>query len=158
VQGLFNFAKQEFSGHEFPTLAFYQHHSSFHDLEQSANTGCELCLLIIDCFKGIQWTEGDYQFSPYPWETEAELDIESSAYAAAKQLATSDVKLSLGTDHVYLGDTLEKVRSFNTLLVQVGPRELPDESDDIPFPFLTLALNNRGIDLSSTNATILPVF
>ncbi|KAM0254702.1 hypothetical protein ACHAQJ_006483 [Trichoderma viride] len=76
----------------------------------------------------------------------AELDIENSAYTAAKQLAVSDVKLSLSTDHVYLADPLEKVRSFNTLLVQVGPRGLPDESDDDPFPFLTLALNNREID------------
>lgn len=144
VEKLFNLAKDEFSGHDFPASAYYQHHNSFHELEQSANAGCDLCLLIVDCFKGIEWTTGDYQFSPYAWETATELDIENTAYATAKQLAVSDVKLSISTDHVYLGDPLDNVQSFNTLLVQVGPKELPDESDYAPFPFLTLSLNNKG--------------
>ncbi|KAK6451732.1 hypothetical protein FP744_10007983 [Trichoderma asperellum] len=144
VEKLLNLTKDEFSGHEFPTSAYYQHHNSFHDLEQSANDGCDLCLLILDCFKGIEWTEGDYQFPLYAWETATELNIEDTAYTAAKELAVSDVKLSLSTDHVYLGDPLGKVECFNTLLVQVGPRELPDESDSNSFPFLTLSLNNQG--------------
>ncbi|KAL7963429.1 heterokaryon incompatibility protein domain-containing protein [Trichoderma compactum] len=143
VETLIRFAKQEFSGHEFPASAYYQHHNTFHDLEQAANAGCEFCLLIVDCFKGIPWIRGEsYEFSSYLWEQPG-IEIEDSAYDAAKQLALSDVKLSIGTDHVYLGDDLDKVRSFNTLLVQIGPTELSGESSDYAFPFLTLSLNNR---------------
>ncbi|UKZ46432.1 hypothetical protein TrVGV298_000635 [Trichoderma virens] len=143
VEALLKLVKHEFSGHEFPASAYYQHHSTFCDLEQAAHAGCELCSLIVECFKGIPWTRGEsYQFSSYKWE-KAEVDIEDSAYTAAKQVALSDVKLSIGTDHVYLGDGLDKVRSFNTLLVQVGPTELPEESDDYAFPFLTLSLSDR---------------
>ncbi|KAL7942113.1 heterokaryon incompatibility domain-containing protein [Trichoderma barbatum] len=146
VEALSGLAKQEFSGHEFPTSAFYQHHKSFHDLEQAANAGCGLCLLVVDCFKGIPWIRGEsYQFSSYSWE-QAEV-VESSAYTAAKQVASSDVKVSIGTDHVYLGDGLDKVRCFNTLLVQVGPTELPEESTDYAFPFLTLSLSDRDHSL-----------
>ncbi|KAL6835266.1 heterokaryon incompatibility domain-containing protein [Trichoderma camerunense] len=143
VETLIGFAKEEFSGHEFPASAYYRHHSSFHDLEQAAVAGCDFCLLIVDCFKGIPWIRGEsYQFSSYLWE-KPEIEIEDSAYDAAKQVALSDVKLSIGTDHVYLGDGLDKVRSFNTLLVQIGPTELPEESSDYAFPFLTLSLNDR---------------
>ncbi|KAL6831267.1 hypothetical protein J3E69DRAFT_379138 [Trichoderma sp. SZMC 28015] len=146
VEALIELAKQEFSGHEFPASAYYQHHNSFHDLEQAANAGCDLCLLIVDCFKGIPWIRGEsYQFSSYLWE-KPEIELEDSAYDAAKQLTLSDVKLSIGTDHVYLGDGLDKVRSFNTLLVQIGPTELPEESSDYAFPFLTLSLNDPGND------------
>ncbi|PKK54203.1 hypothetical protein CI102_1010 [Trichoderma harzianum] len=143
AETLIGLAEQEFSGHEFPASAHYQHHNSFHDLEQAANGGCNLCSLIVDCFKGIPWIRGEsYQFSSCLWETPG-IEIEGSAYDAAKQLALFDVKLSIGTDHVYLGDGLDKVRSFNTLLVQIGPTELPEESDDYAFPFLTLSLNGR---------------
>lgn len=154
VEALIELAKQEFSGHEFPASAYYQHHNSFHDLEQAANAGCDLCLLIVDCFKGIPWIRGEsYQFSSYLWE-KPEIELEDSAYDAAKQLTLSDVKLSIGTDHVYLGDGLDKVRSFNTLLVQIGPTELPEESSDYAFPFLTLSLNDPGNGSGPTNDTM----
>jgi hypothetical protein len=154
VEALIELAKQEFSGHEFPASAYYQHHNSFHDLEQAANAGCDLCLLIVDCFKGISWIRGEsYQFSSYLWEN-PEIETEVSAYGAAKQLALSDVKLSIGTDHVYLGDGLDKVRSFNTLLIQVGPTELPEESSDYAFPFLSLLLNNQGNNNDPKNITM----
>lgn len=153
METLIGLAKQEFSGHEFPVSAYYKHHNSFHNLEQTANAGCDLCLLIVDCFKGIPWVRGEsYQFSSYLWET-PETEIEDSAYDAAKQVILSDVKLSISTDHVYLGDGLDKVRSFNTLLVQVGPIELPEESDDYAFPFLTLSLNDRGNESGPKNIT-----
>ena len=155
VEALVGLAKQEFSAHEFPTWAYYQHHSSFHDLEHAANAGCDLCSLIVDCFKGIPWTRGEfyYEFSPYIWE-KTEVDIEESAYTAAKEVALSDVKLSINTDHVYSSDGLDKVRSFNTLLVQVGPSELPEESEDYAFPFLILSLSHRGNCNSTTSISI----
>ncbi|KAL7937009.1 heterokaryon incompatibility domain-containing protein [Trichoderma chlorosporum] len=143
VEALLDLAKQEFSAHYFPTSSYYQHHSSFNDLDQAANAGCDLCLLIVDCLKGIPWTWDEVgEFPPYRWE-KAEVDIEDSAYTVAKQVALSDVKLSIGTDHLYLGDGIDKVRSFNTLLVQIGPQELLEEADDYAFPFLTLTLSDR---------------
>ncbi|KAL6807117.1 heterokaryon incompatibility domain-containing protein [Trichoderma sp. SZMC 28013] len=144
IETLIRLAKQEFSGYEFPASAYYQHHNSFHDLEQAANSSCDFCLLIVDCFKGIPWIRGEsYEISSYLWE-QPEIEIEDSAYNAAKQLALSDVKLSINTDHVYSEDGLDKVRSFTTLLVQIGPTELPEESSDYAFPFLTLSINDPG--------------
>ncbi|KAL7915290.1 heterokaryon incompatibility domain-containing protein [Trichoderma velutinum] len=145
LETLFRLAKQEFSGHDFPTSAYYQHHGSFHDLEQAATAGCDLCLLIVDYMKGIHWVRGEsWEFDSNIWENPENpgIDIKDSAYNAAKQVALSEVKLSIGTDHVYAGDGLDKVRSFNTLLVQIGPTELQEESSDYPFPFLTFSLND----------------
>lgn len=151
IETLIRLAKQEFSGYEFPASAYYQHHNSFHDLEQAANSSCDFCLLIVDCFKGIPWIRGEsYEISSYLWE-QPEIEIEDSAYNAAKQLALSDVKLSINTDHVYSEDGLDKVRSFTTLLVQIGPTELPEESSDYAFPFLTLSINDPGNGSGLTN-------
>lgn len=144
VQGLVRLAKQEFTGHWFPTSAYYQHHGSLHDLEESAHAGCDLCLLILNCLKGMPWTEGKRMTHSYfTWE-QADLSIYESAYTVAKELDVSDVKLCISTDHVYNGETLEKVRAFTTLLVQIGPPEVPEPSEYFEFPYLTLSLNAQG--------------
>ncbi|KAI9686391.1 MAG: hypothetical protein M1822_003736 [Bathelium mastoideum] len=42
-------------------------------------------------------------------------------YAAARLSAKSDVKFCVNAAYLYLGDTLEKVQIFDSILVQVGP-------------------------------------
>ncbi|KAK0707035.1 heterokaryon incompatibility protein-domain-containing protein [Lasiosphaeria miniovina] len=139
IERLVDLAKTEFSAHAFPQRAFYQHHPSFGDVEQSATGGCDLCQLILECFRGTPWD--DCSFWPSGWEG-PRLDIDKSAYAAAKQLDVSDVKLCINTDHVWSSQPLESVSLFNKLLVHVGPIQEDDEEDsDWPFPFLSLALS-----------------
>ena len=144
VEHLVRLAEQEFTSRRFPEKAYYRHHESFSDLEQSADAGCDLCQLILDCFKGV---EHEYMW-PKEWQG-TEGDLDGSMYAAAKELDTSDVKISLEADQCFSGDNIEHVRVFDALVVQVGsdeerPRddEGDEEYDDMiqPLPPLLLTL------------------
>lgn len=120
LSNLVDLTSTELHGHEFPQAAYYQHHSCFQDLEHAANDGCDLCQLILECFKGTPF-KGDLTW-PEEWEGEG-CDVERSMYAEAKDLDVSDVKISINSEDVWFFATLESVRVLDNLLVQVGPRQ-----------------------------------
>ncbi|KAK6193778.1 PtdIns(3,5)P(2) sythesis regulation factor [Pestalotiopsis sp. IQ-011] len=63
----------------------------------------------------------------------------------------SNVRISIGSDNVYIGDTIEKVSVFNTLLVKVGPDEIIDEDDpDEEYP-TSWDLPELVLDISSSS-------
>ncbi|KAB5576438.1 heterokaryon incompatibility protein-domain-containing protein [Coniochaeta sp. 2T2.1] len=144
VAHLVELAEKEFMSRQFPKTAYYKHHESFSDLEQAANAGCDICQLILDCFKGV---EHEYTW-PREWQG-TDSDLDTSMYAAAKELDVSDVKTCLEADQCFYGDTIEHVRVFDTLVVQVGsdeerPRDDGEDEDydDMiqPLPPLLLTL------------------
>ncbi|RYP09897.1 hypothetical protein DL764_001031 [Monosporascus ibericus] len=153
VSRLVELAEEEYVEQtEFPQRAYYQHHSSFSELDRSAGNGCDLCRLIIDCFRGAPVgfvVEDPWEFPltwPETWVGPERCDIAESMYAAAKQLPVSDVKLALRADHQ--PNELDTVRMFDTILVKVGPERKPDpeefDSDfdyhEMTFPCLQLRL------------------
>ncbi|OIW32526.1 HET-domain-containing protein [Coniochaeta ligniaria NRRL 30616] len=115
ISHLVELAEKEFVSRNFPKEAYYRHHESFSDLERSASGGCDLCQLILDCFKGA---EHEYTW-PREWKG-SDSDLDTSMYAAAKALDVSDVKISIEADQCFSGDKIEHVRVFDTLVVQVG--------------------------------------
>lgn len=151
VDLLVGLAQKEFRGRVFPKSAFYKHHSCFHDLEQSADDGCELCQLIINCFRGV---EEEGYFWPRTWKGQA-CDVNASMYAAAKQLAISDVKVAIDAATCYTSDEIEYVNVFDTLMIQVGISEdapLDPDAEDSGFPTLCLTLSlPRGTYKSSAS-------
>lgn len=118
------FAEEEYSGCTFPTKAYYEHHPSFNHLEQAAKDGCDLCRLILDCFKG---SARDHYTWPPEWE-EPDGDVEGPMYAAAKRLDVSDVKLALDSSTAFAG--AKGVSVFDVMMVQVGRRSEVEEEDD----------------------------
>lgn len=159
---LVELAKEEFSAHSFPHQAFYQHHASFDDLERSANSGCDICALIIDSFKdsgpfnGLVWPETSLRR-----ECDISTSVYPSVYSKAKSLMVSDVKVCINTEHLYLGQGIEDVLVFDTLLVQVGAIE-DSESDlvesevDYPLPPLSLTLSVSNGTISDALTFMLP--
>ncbi|KAK3353762.1 heterokaryon incompatibility protein-domain-containing protein [Lasiosphaeria hispida] len=143
ISHLIELAKEEFTGHTFPDNAYYQHHACFADLEQSAEDGCGLCQLILDCFKGAE--REDYEW-PRTWAG-AEADNDWSMYSAAKEMDMSDVKIAIDASQTFGADPLELVSVFDTILVQVGmSQDAPADPDDEDvwsdrFPTLRLTLS-----------------
>ncbi|RYP60488.1 hypothetical protein DL769_008093 [Monosporascus sp. CRB-8-3] len=151
VSHLVELAEEEYAEQtDFPQRAYYQHHNSFSELDMSAENGCDLCRLIIDCFKGATFDPPDYPLRwPQTWVSPERCDTAESMYAAAMQLPVSDVKLALHADHEYQPFNLGKVRMFDTILVQIGPVEKPQpeeyesdfDYDEMAFPCLYLRLH-----------------
>jgi hypothetical protein len=125
-QQLVDLAKQEFTVRldAFPKSAFYAHHASFHDLEQSAISGCDLCRLILDLSKSYNATSWSLEWQP---DT---CDIKSSMYATAKALEVSDVKIALTSSYFFSNYTVDvdEPRIYDGFRVQVGPSEEDVES------------------------------
>ncbi|RYP49235.1 hypothetical protein DL768_005009 [Monosporascus sp. mg162] len=145
---LVELAEEEYAEQtDFPQRAYYQHHSSFSELDRSAGNGCDLCRLIIDCFRGAPFEDPQLLW-PETWVGPERCDIAESMYAAAEQLPVSDVKLALYADTDYRPFRLDKVRMFDTIMVQIGPVEKPQpeeydsnsDSDERAFPCLHLRL------------------
>lgn len=130
ISHLVELAEKEFVARKFPKKAFYRHHESFSDLEQSADGGCDLCRLILDCFRG---TETDLSnLSRAEWRGSA-CDLVTSMYAAAKALGVSDVKICVEADQCVSGAKIDHVRVFDTLKVQFGvSREVAFDSKENP--------------------------
>jgi hypothetical protein len=146
---LVELAEKEYEARGFPREAYYKHHESFKDLERSANDGCDLCELILGCFKG---SDHDAMW-PRTWNPPGQGDINNSMYAVAKDLDVSDVKIAIDSDQCYMSDKIDKVSAFDTLLIQVGAgdeiasSDEDEEADDnFPLPLLRLTLSTpRGM-------------
>lgn len=71
-------------------------------------------------------------------------------YAIAKERPNSNVRLSINSNNVFSGDTIEQVSVLNTILVKVGPDEImyDDGEDDEEFlsypPQLVLRIEHDG--------------
>lgn len=160
IEFLVSLAKEELRGrHTFPGQAFYQHQPSFDDLEASAKSGCDLCALILNCFKGAPTCDDDWTDWPEPWLGD-DCAPEDSMYSLAKALEDSVVRVAISSDNLYLGEdhvssasvnqtqtaaTIARASQLDTLLIQVGPKlEESDEfyyrSWDLPALSLTLTV------------------
>ena len=111
ISKLIELAEVEFSGCEFPAHAYYQHHSSYSELEKSAQAGCEFCLLICDGFKYIPISQGN------PWAGR-------TRHSAIREIEgdgeTSGIRIAINAEHVYGSWGIDRVRLFDTLMVQPG--------------------------------------
>lgn len=117
ISSLIELAEIEFSGHCFPGEAYYQHHASYADLVSSANRGCELCELIHQSFIETVVVEGYWEgYTLY----DAVQGIESEGLS-------TDLKICIHASHVYLGEGIERVKLFDTILIQAG---IPEPYDD----------------------------
>lgn len=146
IEGLIELAKIELADTvRVPKRAYYQHHKSVTDLENSANAGCDLCSLIVRCLKGNEVTDS---LAADKW-VGTDCDLEESLFAAAKRLPYSDVKICIASGEVSYEDTLDSTHVLDTILVQVGPlvdldRD-PNEEPDWEFPVLQFKLTTlRG--------------
>lgn len=123
--------------------------------------GCDLCALIIECFKeygSVDAIAADpYSRFKRTW-LGRDCDINSSMYDEAKDLDMSDVKVCINADHLGASDTIANVRVFDIVMVQVGDSrswnsELTSE-EDRTLPALSLTLSaRRGM---STGFYLLP--
>lgn len=119
IEALVELAEDEFVQvpYAFPSDAFYQHHSSFGELEISASKGCVLCQLILKCFRGKK----AHTAQGTGWMGE-NYDPDKSDYALAKRSSISDVRLCLSSSHLYRHNQgLDDVKGFDQILVKVGP-------------------------------------
>lgn len=122
ISKLINLAKKEFWAGRMARQAFYQHHGSLEDLEESANLGCDFCTLILQCLKGTPW----YRF---PFETiyNSDIPMDGSLYGYAKdKLSVTDIKICISSSHVFPGTPFNEVRVFDLLYVQVEPSSSDD--------------------------------
>jgi hypothetical protein len=120
-QHLVGLAKKEFTVRldAFPKRAFYAHHASFDELEQSAISGCDLCRLILDLSKSYNAADWNLEWQP------GTCDTDSSMYATAKALKVSDVKIALTSSYFYSNYTVDvdEPKIYDGFRVQVGPTE-----------------------------------
>lgn len=114
IESLVSLAVEEFDGHQFPQRAFFEHHRSFEELENSAETGCDFCQVILESFQTTPESPGDDR------TLDETCDNSESLYAAARFVEPSHVKISINSDHVYSFEARDQVRVFDTILVQVG--------------------------------------
>lgn len=159
IEHLVSLAKDQLEGfHLFSHQAFYQHQPSFTELEKSAENGCDLCSLILRCFKGTPSASGELAtentsqpargpppmfFDDWPQEwLGAACQPADSMYALAKRLADSSVRMVLSSDHLHAcKPQLSPVTGalLDTLLVQLGPEAAPcDEFGCEPPGYLVL--------------------
>ena len=110
IQVLVDLAEVEFSSGEVPKTAYYQHHASIRDLEQSGRSGCHLCGQIVRAFIECRSRSRECFAS----EDETLLD------AVKKWKASSPIRISIGSGHLYLRDTIEDVQNFDELCITVG--------------------------------------
>ncbi|KAK5651867.1 hypothetical protein OQA88_11636 [Cercophora sp. LCS_1] len=104
----------------------YRHHPSFSALEQSADDGCELCRLIIECSKRTQLKK--HEFFPFLQHTICELDghNDSSIYARAKRLNVSPVAVGIRHLEDFSLDTPRKPYVHHGLSVRIGKDSVRD--------------------------------
>lgn len=97
-------AEKEFSREfGFPSSNFYQHHKSVHSLEQSKQTGCDLCSLLWEALQLANW---------------------GPSIEDLRTQDVSDIRIAITSDHVS-SNTYDAadVLMFDYLLVQAGDRD-----------------------------------
>lgn len=129
IEKLVEFTKEEYSGGTFPRKASYEHHRSLEDLETAASNGCDLCQLILECFKGSIREDNDGLMWPDRWEKSPPAD-EYTVYDEAKELSKTKVRMSIDTRNHPNDSVLEPGQVFDVLLVHVGKFLRPYVSDD----------------------------
>ncbi|SPO07383.1 uncharacterized protein DNG_10077 [Cephalotrichum gorgonifer] len=125
IQKLVDLAKVEFQGAVSPRSEYYQHHASVHDLERSAQDGCDLCGLILGAF--AESTSDDDWY--YTREDETLLD------ALKRWDDETPIRISIQADHVYITAPFDDVRNFDLLQLTAGQAEeynVEEESGDEP--------------------------
>jgi hypothetical protein len=135
IESLVSLAEVEFSSSCFPIVSNFHHYGSYDELVDSANSGCELCLLIYTQFKEIKMVA-------YPWEgqtwEEALTELKSR-----NQAEDTAIRLSINTSHLPSCSGLDEVKNFDRILVQIGPPQDSgeDPDDEAAFWYLeTMAL------------------
>ncbi|KAI5917149.1 HET-domain-containing protein [Camillea tinctor] len=116
-------AKQEYGSGVMPEQAFYQHHASLNDLENSATNGCDLCCLVLESLKCTGCEPGYDKV----WSAPV-CQLEESRFTRMKDLATTDIKLCITSSCLYGSDSLDSVRVLDSILVHIGPVPLRDAS------------------------------
>ncbi|CAO2655121.1 Nn.00g101850.m01.CDS01 [Neocucurbitaria sp. VM-36] len=124
----------------FPQHTFYQHHGSIKDVQTSADEGCDLCDLLVECLKGYADPSHIYAQT---WIGPS-CEPNESLLAAATRSPSSDIKIRLlprGSTHL---DSLKGAQTLDTLYVQIGPSiahqpdnelEVSDEDASIDIPY-----------------------
>lgn len=134
IEALVDLANKEFSGNLFPKKHYYQHHASFEDLEDAAIAGCDLCQLILDCFKGTILDDvGDGTLWPDRWESSPSRD-EPTMYGEVTDIERSKIKLSINAQHPVDDIHLQDDQVFDIIMVHVGPvyQRTPSDNEDGP--------------------------
>lgn len=148
IEHLVDLAHKEFSRDDrVPIAACYQLHDSIEGLETAADAGCEFCSLLLGCLKG--YVDNGHGVAD-EWEDE-DCNSGDSLLALARQLPQSEVRLCIASEDSGVLDMFADVKVLDTLLVQVGPHDLPVPWEDVDneiesFPVLKLTLaSSRGM-------------
>lgn len=119
IQRLIELAQDEFEGCSVPVSSYYQHYESLQDLEASAESGCDMCRLIVRAFS----------------DATASLDYyeeEQSLLTAIKGWEDPAlIHMAIEASHVYVGASLDEVHNFDLLQVCARTaKDLVEASDD----------------------------
>ncbi|KLU84603.1 hypothetical protein MAPG_03643 [Magnaporthiopsis poae ATCC 64411] len=126
---------------------------SFEGLEDAARRGCDICSLVLGCFKGAPIVDDEIPlFWPEDWADEEYWGPEASMHIITKYLQTSSVHFDIGASHVYSGGFLTDVRQFDLLLVQVGDKEEDTCWGTMEWEMPTLSLAAMCRHLTTRNA------
>ncbi|KAI0193495.1 HET-domain-containing protein [Astrocystis sublimbata] len=143
ISHLIELAKVEFESGIIPQQAYYNHHVSLADLESSAVSGCDLCNLIFETLRGVpKYDYEKHASSPHDtyrrWVGGDNMENGCSMLDAARALADTNVKIFIDGEHLWRGDSLDKVRVFDALRIHLGP--VPVEQDGFDSDCVTLIM------------------
>ncbi|KAI1093445.1 HET-domain-containing protein [Rostrohypoxylon terebratum] len=119
IEVLVDLAKQEFSGRCMPENAVYHHHKSLPDLESSANDGCDLCTLILDCFRNLRGSFIRHDISSVDEKVDLTDQLEESFFHQAKDLPSKGIRISINAHHLSGLDTIYRVLAFDQIYVDL---------------------------------------
>lgn len=142
ISSLIQLAESEFSGDDFPQEAYYRHHTTYTDLIESAKNGCELCKVIHRAFTETV-VEGGY------WD---EYTLYDAVQGIESEGLSTDLKISISTKQAWGSEGLDRVKLFDTILVQAGKSQTyshefddtessPDWSSSDPLTPLSLEIS-----------------
>lgn len=119
----------------------YPLHSSFEELEQAADAGCELCGLIVKIFKSVDGRDIDsWEWPRGLLEKQGDGDISVHDLVKGFQDSTdTKVRVYIGTSGMYGAGTQGEPPVLDTLMVHVGPHFKHDRI----LPTLKLKLRTR---------------
>ncbi|TEY40021.1 hypothetical protein BOTCAL_0441g00060 [Botryotinia calthae] len=118
VAWISSLANPDDSPKEKKPIAFYPHHKSLQDLLESAEMGCDLCVVILTCLK--KRIPGEDEEKREDESDESEKTEDGVYWTDFSRLRDTDIKISINSSHVYPDATLDGVQMFDTILVHVG--------------------------------------